>query len=225
MRYKYRFIIAGILLLGIVLINVISFDNYITIEHIQQYAVVLQNFVAKFYWLSVLSYCTIFITATVCAIPVTVLLTIVAGFLYGIWLGALYAIGSATVGSSLVFIIVRYLLGEFVQKYYSKQLIWFNAEINRYGYRYLLMLQLLPITPTPLINILAGLTCLSLRTFAWITALGIVPGTLIYTFAGQQLHNITSPYDLLSFPVVLIMFLLALLAVVPMLFRRWYMHQ
>jgi uncharacterized membrane protein YdjX (TVP38/TMEM64 family) len=84
------------------------------------------------------------------------------------------------------------------------------------------MLQLLPATPTFLINTLAGLTSISLWTFVWTTFVGIIPGSLLYTYAGQKLYTITSLWDIFSVPVILIFVLLALSALIPVI--RYYMH-
>jgi len=53
------------------------------------------------------------------------------------------------------------------------------------GHLYLLTLRLMPVFPFFLINILTGLINIPLRTFIWTTSLGIIPGSLVYAFAGS----------------------------------------
>ena len=74
--------------------------------------------------------------------------------------------------------------------------------MDRNGASYLLTLRLIPVFPFFLINFLAGLTKVPLRTFLWTTSLGIIPGTVVFAFAGQQLGSINSPADILSKKVI-----------------------
>ncbi len=85
----------------------------------------------------------------------------------------------------LAFLFARYLLGQLLQDKYQLQLDRFNREMEASGSRYLLTLRLIPIFPFFLINFLSGLTRVPLKTFAWTTALGIIPGTIIFAYAGQ----------------------------------------
>ncbi len=217
--YKQRLIIAGIVLSFILLLHYLGIGNYITLDRLQQNITYLQNIVEHHYTVAVFSYMIIFILAALLSIPVTVLLTILGGFLFGTFVGLIYAIISATIGATLLFLAVRYLIGNFVQKTFKRQLVAFNENIEMYGYSYLLTLQLLPITPTFLINVLAGLTPLSLWTFVWTTAVGIMPGSLIYTIVGQQLQTIKSVSNIFSLPMLIASTLLAILALLPVLLR------
>ena len=61
----------------------------------------------------------------------------------------------------------------------------------------------------------SGLTRVSLGLFAWTTALGIIPGTVVFAFAGQQLGSIRSVGDVLSPGVVLALVVLAAFTLLP----------
>jgi len=77
------------------------------------------------------------------------------------------------------------------------------------------------VVPFFLINLGMGLTPIRLRTFVWVSWLGMLPGTFLYVNAGQELGRIDAPGDVLS-PTVLVS--LALLGVVPLVVRlliRW----
>jgi uncharacterized membrane protein YdjX (TVP38/TMEM64 family) len=188
-----------------------GFVHYLTLERIQHHAETLRIFVDTQYLISVFVYCVCFIMATLLSLPITVILSILGGFLFGIVPGTFYATLSTTVGSTLLFLLVRYFFGSMVQKLFFHQVERFRYMIQRHGYSYVLMLQLLPITPTPLINIVAGLSSLSLGTFMWTTFIGVLPGTLIYASAGQQLAYIQSVDDIISWPMIGILTVLALL--------------
>ena len=133
----------------------------------------------------------------------------------------MYASFGATVGAVIVFCLVRYYAHDWIQKKYAVRLESFNREWDRNGHWYLLSMQLLPFTPTPFINLLAGLTTISLWTFVWTTYVGILPGTLVYTLIGTQLYKITSVDELMSCSLFILFVLAALLVLVlPIMIQR-----
>lgn len=214
---KKRLLIIFLFLGFIIFLRFLNVHNCITVEQINKHQDYLQSMIRNHYVVSVLLFCLIFIGATVAYIPVTVLLTIAAGFFFGAWFGMFYSVMSATIGSVILFLLVRYLMRSIIQKRYKKQLEVFNNALEKHGYSYLLTLQLLPATPTFLINTLAGLTSISLWTFGWATFVGILPGSLLYTYAGQQLHKMTALNDLFSIQFLILFSLLALFALLPVL--------
>ena len=195
----------------------------VTLTTLQQNASALYFFVQRYFVFSVFIFCALFTTATFLFLPITVLLTLAAGFLFGVSIGTLLVLLSATCGGAIMLLVVRYAIGNRVQEKYADALQMFNDDIKKYGSSYLLMLQLLPITPTFAINLFAGVIPISLWTYMWTTAVGILPGTLIYAIAGRQLHVIKSLNDLMSWPAIIILCLLALLALLPMIVRRYVM--
>lgn len=203
--YKTQIFIIGILAVLIVLGYFSGIAQYVTLERVAG----LRAFVHDHYLLSVFLYCVFFITATILFIPVTLLLTVVSGYLFGVVPGALYATASATMGGMILFLLVRYLFGQRVQKKFARQAKKFSEEIHERGYSYVLMLQLLPVTPTPLINLVAGLSPLSCWTFVWASFVGMLPGGFIYAFAGQQIAHIRSVNDIISWPMFMVLVLLA----------------
>ncbi|HEX2978301.1 MAG TPA: TVP38/TMEM64 family protein [Candidatus Babeliales bacterium] len=164
-------------------------------------------------------YILLYIVVTVLT-PSAAMFALAGGFLFGVLKATAFIIIGATVSGSLAFFATRYLLGEQVQRSYSAQLKKFNDELKQYGSYYFLMVRIIPIFPFFLINIIAGLTTISFSTFAWTTALGIIPGTMIYTYAGRQLCTINSPRDILSPHLFAALFCLGLLALVPVLLKK-----
>jgi uncharacterized membrane protein YdjX (TVP38/TMEM64 family) len=46
-----------------------------------------------------------------------------------------------------------------------------------------------------MINLFTGLTALRTWTYFWVSQLGMLPGTVVYVYAGTQLARIESPSD------------------------------
>jgi uncharacterized membrane protein YdjX (TVP38/TMEM64 family) len=88
--------------------------------------------------------------------------------------------------------------------------------VERDGAYYLLTLRLVPAFPFFVVNLVMGLTPLRVGTFAWVSLLGMLPGTFLYVNAGTELGRVASPRDVLSAGLLVS---LALLGVVPLLLR------
>lgn len=196
------------------------FRNYLTLAQLQKYAHQLYAFTQENYVQSVALYCVIFIIASMCFIPITVLLTIAGGFLFGVIPGWLYAIICTTIGSCLTFLFVRHFIGDLIQHYYDDELGHLNQDFAQFGAQYLLILQLVPFTPTFFINLCAGLSEISLWTFAWTTLVGIAPAAFLYAWAGKSLHHVHSVADIISWPWFFLFTGIALLLLLLLIFRK-----
>ena len=215
--YKKRITLFIIILAAIAIIRLTGVDRYLTFENLQENKFRLQQIVESSYTLSVIGYILLYITIVAFSIPGATILTLSGGFLFGVLWGALYVNAGATTGASLAFLFCRYVAGEWVQNNYQDKLTTFNRELSENGYRYLLALRLIPVFPFFLINICAGLTKIPLRTFVWTTSAGIFPGSLVYTFAGNQLADIESIEDFFSAKIAVAFSLLALFVLFPVL--------
>ncbi|HEU4501980.1 MAG TPA: VTT domain-containing protein [Nitrospira sp.] len=91
----------------------------------------------------------------------------------------------------------------------------------RNAFLYLLTLRLVPIFPFFVVNLLSGLTRISVGTYVAATALGIIPGSLAYTFAGRQLGTINSLAELASPRLLLAFTVLGLLFLMPVVYRKF----
>jgi len=218
---KRRIFIAVAIILLVIFLQYIGIGKYLSLEKIQANKEHLQSFVANNYLFSVAMFTLFFIFCSFFSIPVTIILNLVAGFLFGTIAGTIYVNIGTTVGCVLAFLTFRYLLGFLVRERYREKLKKFDKHIKKYGHSYLLSLQIFPATPMFLINVLAGLTNLSVWTFAWTTSLGILPGSLVYIYSGKQLGEIESLKDIVSWPVILALVFLGLLAFLPVLVRKF----
>lgn len=168
-------------------------------------------------WRTALAFCLIYVTIAVLLLPWAWLLSIAAGAIFGLAWGIPLVLVSATLGALSAFLIARYLGRGLLQRRLGDRLAAVNRGVEREGAFYLFALRLVPICPYVLINPLMGLTVMRLRTFVWVSAVGMTPVMTVYVNAGTRLGEVSSPEALLS-PVVLGS--LALLGIFPLLARR-----
>jgi uncharacterized membrane protein YdjX (TVP38/TMEM64 family) len=191
----------------------------LTFENLRKNRDLFAAFVQDRYGVAVLLYVLIYISVAALSLPGAAVLTLAGGYLFGTLAAVVYIDIGATAGAVLAFLSARYLLGDRLQRSYSAQLATFNREMERNGVRYLLTLRLIPVFPFFLINFLAGLTRVPLSSFLWTTALGIIPATAVFAFAGSRLESIHTPRDVLSPQVLLAFGALAFLMLVPALWN------
>ncbi|MTI53508.1 TVP38/TMEM64 family protein [Geosporobacter ferrireducens] len=209
------FIIAASLVL-----SQIRLVDWITLENLQQNKELLKDYVAQHYVISATGYVLLYILVAATAIPGAILLSLTGGFLFGVLPAMIYVNIGATGGAVFCFLMARYLGKEWVYKKYGKKISKLNRELEEYGKNYLLTIRFIPILPFFLINILAGVTNVSAKTFFWTTALGGLPGSIIYTIAGKNLGGIQSTKDLFSPKIIAFFLMLAAFSLLPILIKK-----
>ena len=220
-RFRKTIIILVSVLVILLLVNKLGIGKYFTLEKLKENSVHLKQAVENDYLSSVLVYIGIYTFLIACALPVVAPLTIIGGYLFHIIPGLVYAVTGATLGSVIYFLFVRYVISGLLKDKYRERLDKFNKQIKEYGYSYLLTLQLLTIFPFFMINTLAGLADVPLYAFIWTTVVGSTPLLLIYILAGRELGTLTSVGDILKPHILGILLLLALLAMTPMIIKRF----
>ena len=213
--YQKKLLILLLLITAIAAIRMTGVHRYLTFENLQTQKDILHGFVDKNYLLAIIIFMLIYSVSVAFSIPGATMLTLAGGLVFGTVLGAIYVNVGATSGAIGVFIFARYLLGAKLQEKYADKLAKFNNEIEINGYSYLLTLRFIPLFPFWMINLFAGLTKIPLRTYAWTTAVGILPGSLVYTYTGNQLNTINSVSDIFSWNILLAFILLGFLALIP----------
>ncbi len=215
-------IILFLLFIGVILLIRFSpAGSVLTFDNLKQHRENLLVFVQHNYAAAAVVFVLVYVLTTSLSIPGAGILTITGGLLFGTVASTMYVVVGATTGASLAFLSARYVVGNRLQEKYQRQFKKFNDEIERNGANYLLVLRFIPVFPFFLINFLAGLTKIPVRTFFWTTAVGIIPATAVFSFAGQQIGSLNSLSEVLSRKVLAAFAVLALFALVPAAWKRW----
>jgi len=216
-------LVAGLLLLFfIILLRYFSIGDYLTFEQLKNNKDYLKQLVGNHYWLSVVIYLAIYIGVIACCIPATPPLTLVGGFLFGLVPGLLYALIGVTVGATISFLFVRYVLKNTVSVYFHDRIEQFNKQVTVYGMAsYLLILQFATIFPFFVVNTLAALAHVPFWVFVWTSLVGSFPSLLVYTLAGRQFGAIESARDVFSPSVLIVFVILILLVLLPLFLRKF----
>ncbi|WP_136798443.1 TVP38/TMEM64 family protein [Desulfosediminicola ganghwensis] len=165
----------------------------------------------------IVAYFAVYIPYVVLNLPGVIILGLAAGAMFGAGLGTLIVSFASTIGAALACIISRYLLRDWVQARFGSKLDSVHRGIAEEGHFYLFSLRLIPVIPFFVINMVMGVTHMPLRTFVWVSMLGMLPGTFVFVNAGSQLAKLDSGTGILS-PGLLLSF--ALLGSFPLAVKR-----
>lgn len=219
MNKKKLAIIAAVALF-IALFFRFDLGRFLTLEALKENRERLVAFYAGHRVAMVAGFMAIYVVQTALSLPGAAILSLSAGAIFGAALGTVYAVIAATIGATAAFLATRYLLHDAVQRRFGAKLEKLNAELEARGLNYLLFLRLVPVFPFFLINLAAGLTRLTLRTFVIGTLVGIIPGGFVYVNAGASLATVASLREVASPRVVGSFALLGLFALVPALYQK-----
>ncbi len=148
-------------------------------------------------------------------------LTLAGGVVFGFERGFLLNTIGANLGANAAYGLARMLGKDAVAALLGARFSRIQRVAETGGFLWLIRLRLIPVVPFNLLNLAAGLAGMPWRTFAAATALGIVPGTVVYTFFADALATGTAGASRAAFTRLLVAGgLLVLLTFAPAAARR-----
>jgi pyruvate/2-oxoglutarate dehydrogenase complex dihydrolipoamide dehydrogenase (E3) component/uncharacterized membrane protein YdjX (TVP38/TMEM64 family) len=195
--------IRKLLLLAVLVVLVAAFfaldlGRFFSLEYIrgarEQFATLYQAHPAQV----IGAFFAIYVAVTALSLPGAAIMTLLAGAIFGLWVGTLVVSFASSLGATLAMLASRYLLRDGVKSKFGARLADIDRGVEREGAFYLFTLRLVPVFPFFVINLLMGLTAMKATTFYWVSQLGMLAGTLVYVNAGTQLAQIRSLQGILS---------------------------
>jgi uncharacterized membrane protein YdjX (TVP38/TMEM64 family) len=179
---------AYIILAGLGLALSQGWHELLTLESLSANAASLDAMVRDNFLIVFVSYVAIYAAATTFMVPGSAL-TIGGGFLFGLALGTPATVIGATLGASILFFasktsigaVLRDVAGPFIEK--------MRAGFAENPVSYMFALRLIPLFPFSVVNIAPGLLGANYRDYLLTTFLGIIPGTLAYTWIGAAVKG------------------------------------
>ncbi len=127
----------------------------------------------------------VFVAAALISLPASVFAA-AAGLIYGFGGGAVVAITGAICASTLGFLLARHVFRERVEGYAKthRKFAAIDRALGEQGWKIVGLLRLSPVMPLGLSTYLFGVTSIEFAPYALTSALGVIPGTLMYVYLG-----------------------------------------
>jgi uncharacterized membrane protein YdjX (TVP38/TMEM64 family) len=128
----------------------------------------------------------LYVVATVFFVPGSIL-TLGAGFVFGVVRGSILVSVSATLGATCAFLVGRYLARDWVAGRIegNPKFKAIDEAVAREGWKIVGLTRLSPVFPFNLLNYAFGLTKVGLRDYFFASWLGMIPGTILYVYVGS----------------------------------------
>jgi uncharacterized membrane protein YdjX (TVP38/TMEM64 family) len=259
-----RFAPLAVVAAAMLLVFSMGWHHAITLENIVAQRDRFHHVLAKHSILPVLVYVLIYIAAAALSLPGSLILTLTGGLLFGWLVGGVAAVVAATVGATLVFLIARMAIADANLAHLAAKFAWLPSvaghleqlhkldallEQMRAGFKkdamsYLLFLRLVPAFPFWVVNLVAAILGVPLKTYVVGTFFGIIPATFAFASLGAGLDSVVAaakaehaacvaaqgPHacklainasSLVTQELILAFVLLGFAALIPVAYKRW----
>jgi uncharacterized membrane protein YdjX (TVP38/TMEM64 family) len=150
---------------------------------VQQWLRSFNDWVAHMGLAGIFIFIGLYAVATVLLAPGAVL-TIGAGFAFGLWKGFVAVSAGATLGAALAFLVARFLARDKVEAIAKRNEKFRKIDnaIAREGAKLIFLLRLSPVIPFNLSNYFYGLTGVKFWPYVLASWIGMMPGTFLYVY-------------------------------------------
>lgn len=180
--------------LGVVAILIIlrftGLSDRLSLDTLAQHREALAAFVAANLLIAAGAYVLLYVVAVAFSVPGAVFITLSGGFLFGAIMGTALTIIGATIGATLIFLFARRIFGADALDRLGPKASALAEGIRRNAASYLLVLRLVPLFPFFLVNLVPAFVGVRLPIYVITTAIGILPGTAVFSLAGAGLGDV-----------------------------------
>ncbi|MBU1212813.1 MAG: VTT domain-containing protein [Alphaproteobacteria bacterium] len=226
------------------LVFAMGWHKYLSLEQLGRNYGTLNSFISQNLVLSLLAYAALYIAVVALSLPGALALTLAGGLLFGWQIGGPVTVIAATIGATIIFLVAKTSLGETLAARAGPAINNLRKGFQENALSYLLFLRLVPAFPFFIVNLAPALLGVPLRTYVIGTLLGIIPGTMAFSFAAAQLKTIIEktnaehaacilakgeaacPYaidagTLVSKEIILAFAAIGVVALIPVLVKKW----
>ncbi len=222
-----RILPFAILLLGLGAFFALGLNRHLSLQSLSRNEAEITSWVAAHRVLAMLTFFAAHTTVVAFSLPAGVAMTAASGFLFGVWQGAILSMTGTTTGSIILFFAARSAFYDFFRARAGAAIARLEQGVRRDGVSYLVFLRVVPGFPGWVVTIVTAL--LGMRPIVFIagTVIGILPGSFVFAGIGADfgvLFRSGETPDLgaiFQARTLLPMLGLGVLALLPVLYRRW----
>lgn len=154
--------------------------------------------------------------------PVT-LLIMATIIVYGPWWGSLYAVVGTALSAIFLFFLGHVLGKNIVSRFSGSLINRVNQRLSKSGLVAVITFRIIPVAPFSLINLVAGVSAISLKDFFLGTLIGISPGIAAIAVVADRLSESLRQPDMSSFTALFVAVLVLGAGLVGV--RKWLKHK
>ena len=182
-----RYLPIAVIVLALAAFFLAGGHDHVSFETLRDHRLVLQDWVRTNTILAVAVYFATYVVVVACSLPGGSLLTLIGGFLFGLWFGGTVVVFAATIGACLLFLAARHAFGDLLRRKAGPTIQRMESGFRENAMSYLLVLRLVPLFPFFIVNLVPALLGVPLSTYVIATFFGIIPGTFVYASVGNGL--------------------------------------
>src|SRR5438105_9768541 len=167
------------------LVSVIALFLAMRFLPVQQWLKSFNDWVGQMGVAGVFIFIGVYALATVLLAPGSIL-TIGAGFAFGLWKGFLAVSAGSTLGAALAFLVARFIARQKIEAMAkeNEKFQRIDRAIGEQGAKLVFLLRLSPVIPFNLSNYFYGLTGMKFWPYVLASWIGMMPGTFLYVYIG-----------------------------------------
>lgn len=217
-----------IIIVLVAAIGAFTLRDYLSFDTLRENREAMLAYRDSNFALTVILFLTAYIVIVGFSLPGATIATLTGGFLFGTWLGVAINVTGATLGAIVIFLAARMGLGQKLKSRMDASdgmVSRIRKGLDDNQWSMLFFIRLVPIVPFFVANLIPALLAVPLYRFAVSTALGIIPGTTVFTSVGSGLGQVfargeTPDLGIIFEPHILLPILgLGLLALVPVVYK------
>jgi uncharacterized membrane protein YdjX (TVP38/TMEM64 family) len=167
----------------------------LSLDAVVRHHAAIESLVAAHRAVAFVAYVGLYIAVVALSVPGALVLTVAGGLVFGTIPGALGAVVGATIGATIIFLIARGAVGEILLRRAGPTVEKLAAGFRENSFCYLLFLRLVPLFPFWLVNLVPALAGVRVSPYVAATAIGIIPGSLVFAFFGSGLDSVIDAQD------------------------------
>lgn len=205
----------------------LGLQQYFTFDYLKEKHLEMKNLISNNIYSSAVIFLIVYVVAIALSLPIAGILSLFIGFVFPFPFSTMIVVFGATMGACILFYAAKTAFSEFFYEKVKPFLSRIKPEIEENGKLYLITLRLIPLIPFWLLNLAPAFLNIPVWTFAWTTFIGIIPGSLIYTYAGNSLNTIFAKNEefsiksVFSTEILIALILIILFSLIPLIYKKW----
>ncbi|KAG5682572.1 hypothetical protein PVAND_011917 [Polypedilum vanderplanki] len=197
----------------------------LNIEDAKQLGRVLDRYKESYYFEVMMGICLLYLFLQTFAIPGSLFLSILLGFLFKFPIALLLICTCSAIGATLCYLLSLLLGRRLVKYYFPKRAEQWSHQVQKHKddmLSYILFLRMTPLLPNWFINLVAPVIGVPLFPFVFGTFAGVMPPSFLAIEAGKTLYKMTSSSIAFSWTSITMLFVFSMLALAPVFLKKYF---